>query len=567
MTRILCALLAALVASCAVVPDRPAPNGEPAHAQIAVTAHPLATQAALAMLDKGGTPADAAVAAQMVLGLVEPQSSGLGGGTFVMNWDAGSAKLTAYDGLASAPSQVTASLRTDIDGKLLPSESSQRGGRTVAVPGTLAVLAMVHARYGRLSWSELFEPAIRLAENGFPMPSYLHGIVVQPNAVKYLSDMQSLYFDAQGKALPVGATVRNPALAKTLRRIASGGPSAFLDGDGAQTIVDSAQRGFRPTLMSAQDLRDYRPAEREPICGPFLAFRVCTMPPSSFGGIVVLQVLQMVEARAAGHYDFDDAGFAHLYAEAGQLAQADRRKYVGDPDFVQVPTEALADPAYVRARAQLIDPDRAASRVQAGTPTGSIATLTPDASDPQTATSQIAIVDRAGNAMSITTTINLNFGSRLMADGFVLNNAMTNFSAAPKPGETIANQMAPRKRAVSSMAPTVVFDREGRPVVVGGSAGGGPIVDYIASSLIDMLANGRTPAQALARGHITTATAGKVQLEQGTSAAALAPALAAKGHQVEQVPLLSGLGFLKRTSEGWIGAADPRRDGKALGSD
>ena len=519
------------------------------------------------MLDKGGTPADAAVAAQMVLGLVEPQSSGLGGGTFVMNWDAGSAKLTAYDGLVSAPSQVTASLRTDTDGKLLPSEPSQRGGRTVGVPGTLAVLATLHARYGRLSWRELFEPAIELAENGFAMSPYLHGILVQPDAAKDHPDMQSLYFDAQGKALPVGATVRNPALARTLRRIATGGPSALLDGDGAQAIVESAQRGFRPTLLTAQDLREHRPAEREPVCAPFLAFRVCTMPPSSFGGIIVLQVLQMVEARAAGHFDFGDPSFVHLYAEAGQLAQADRRKYVGDPDFVKVPTAALADSAYVRARARLIDPDRAASNVQAGTPAGSLAALTPDAGDPQTATSQIAIVDRAGNAISVTTTINLNFGSRLMADGFVLNNALTNFSAAPKPGETIANQMAPRKRAVSSMAPTIVFDLEGRPVVVGGSAGGGPIVDYIASSLIDMLANGRTPAQALARGHVTTAAAGKVQLEKGTPAAALAPALAAMGHQVEQVPLLSGLGFLKRTPEGWIGAADPRRDGTAQGSD
>lgn len=557
-------LLTVLLASCAVAPVPPTGG---AHAQMAVTAHPLATRAALAMLDQGGTAADAAVAAQMVLGLVEPQSSGLGGGSLMLHWDAAAARLTAADGLAAAPAQVTASLRTDTDGQLLPGEPSQRGGRTVGVPGTLPMLADLHAGHGRLPWRALFQPAIQLAEQGFPMPPYLHGILALPDAAKNHPELRALYFDAEGRVLPVGTTVRNPALARTLRRIADGGPAAFLDGGGAQAIVAAAQRGFRPSLMTEQDLRDYRPAPREPVCAPFLAYRVCTMPPGSFGGVVVLQVLQMVQARAGGRYDFDDPAFVHLYAEAGKLAQADRRKYVGDPDFVAVPTVALAEPAYVSGRARLIDPDRAATTVQAGRPVGAIAALTPDDGDPKTATSQIAIVDRAGNAVSITTTINLNFGSRLMADGFVLNNALTNFSAAPKPGETLANQMAPHKRPVSSMAPTIVFDAAGRPVVVGGSAGGGPIVDYVASSLIEMLANDRTPAQALARGHVTTATPGKLGLEKGTPAAALATALAAKGHQVEVVPLVSGLGFLKRTPQGWIGAADPRRDGVALGSD
>ncbi|MBL0144208.1 MAG: gamma-glutamyltransferase family protein [Betaproteobacteria bacterium] len=532
---------------------------------MAATAHPLATRAALAMLDKGGSPIDAAIAAQMVLGLVEPQSSGLGGGTLVMNWDAASKRLASFDGLAAAPSRATASLRTDTDGKLLPSEPLQRSGRSVGVPGTLAVLAKVHARYGRLAWQEMFAPAIDLAENGFPMPRYLHSILAQPGAASNHPDMLSLYFAADGRPHPVGATIRNPAYAKTLRRIALGGPAAFLAGDGAKAIVASAQRGFKPTLMTGEDLLDYRAAERDPVCAPFLAYRVCTMAPPSFGGLFVLQVLQMVEARAGGRFDFDDAAFAHLYAEAGKLAQADRRRFVGDPDFVKVPVAELVNANYVRSRAAAIDPARAAKDVKPGSPAVQVASHTPDDGDPVSATSQMAIADRQGNAISITTTINLNFGSRLMVDGFVLNNALTNFSAAPKPGETIANQMAPRKRPVTSMAPTIVFDRDGLPVVVGGSAGGGPIVDYIAMSLIEMLANGRTPAEALARGHVTTAIPGKVQLESGTPATALAPALAAKGHTVEEARLLSGLGFLKRTREGWIGAADPRRDGVAMG--
>ncbi len=563
--------LSLLLASCAWAPHGLEPAAAPAAAtqiarrQIAVTAHPLATRAALAMLDQGGTAIDAAIAAQMVLGLVEPQSSGIGGGTLVMHWDAAGRRLSSFDGLAAAPAGVGASLRTDTDGKLLPGEALQRSGRAVGVPGTVAVLAKAHARHGKLAWRDLFAPAIAAAENGFPMPRYLHGILSLPDAAKNHPEFLSLYFGPDGKPHPVGTEIRHPQYARTMSRLANGGPAAFLDAGGAKAIVDAAQRGFRPTTMTEQDLREYRAEERDPVCARFLAYKVCTMAPPSFGGIVVLQVLQMVEARAGGRFDFDDANFAHLYAEAGKLAQADRRHFVGDPGFVNVPVAALVDPAYVAQRARGIDLAHAATDLRPGMPGPVNAALAPDASDPTTTTSQIAIADRAGNALSITTTINLNFGSRLTTDGFVLNNAMTNFSAAPPPGVTIANQMAPRKRPVTAMAPTIVFDKDDLPVVVGGAAGGGPIVDYIASTLIELLANDRSPAEALARGHLSTAVAGKLQLEMGTQAATLAPALATKGHAVQAVPLLSGLGFIKRVQGGWIGAADPRRDGDAMG--
>ncbi|MBK8325464.1 MAG: gamma-glutamyltransferase family protein [Betaproteobacteria bacterium] len=534
---------------------------------MAVTAHPLATQAALDMLARGGSPVDAAIAAQMVLGLVEPQSSGIGGGTLVMLWDEKARKLSSWDGLAAAPARATASLRTDVDGKLLPGgEPLSRSGRAVGVPGTLPVLRAVHERHGRLPWADLFAPAIAHAEAGFPIPKYLHGILAQPDGAANHAEWRSLYFDGEGRPLPVGTIVRNPAYAKTMQAIATQGPAAWLAGEGARAIVAAARRGLRSTLMTEQDVLDYRPAEREPVCAPFLAYRVCTMAPPSFGGIHVLQTLQMTAVRANGRFDFADPAFVHLYAEAGKLAQADRRRFVGDPGFVTVPVATLANPGYAMVRALSIDLARANPDPQPGIPMGGLAALESDASDPVTTTSQIAIADAAGNALSITTTINLNFGARLAPEGgFVLNNALTNFSAAPKPGETIANQMAPRKRPVTSMSPTIVFDADGRPVVVGGSAGGGPIVDYIASSLIEILANGRTPREALAAGHVSTAVAGKVQLEKGTPAEALAPGLAARGHDVQVVPLLSGLGFLKRTPEGWIGAADPRRDGVAMG--
>ncbi len=588
-------LAALLIASCATTPppapappkaataERPAIEArafrpdfavDQPQPRISVTAHPLASEAAEAMLARGGSPIDAAIAAQMVLGAVEPHASGIGGGTFILYWDAHAKQLKAYDGLAAAPGRVTASLRTDTDGTLLPSDPSQRGGRTVGIPGTVAVFAMAHARHGKLPWADLLTPAIRAAEEGFPLPPYVHSILALPGGAQNHPEMRSLYFGTDGKLLPIGTTIRNPEYARTLRRIAAGGPSAFLNGGGAKAILAAGQRGFRPSLMTEEDLRAYKAEERDPVCAPFLAYRVCTMSPPSFGGLAVLQILQLVEARAGGRFDFANPDFVHLYAEAGRLAQADRRKHVGDPAFVSVPTRALADPAYVKGRAALIDAGRARADHPAGEPlakrtaeapvfkeASALGALTPDESDPITTTSQLAVADANGNVVSVTTTLNLNFGSRLMADGFVLNNAMTNFSAAPKAGERIANQMEPRKRPVTSMAPTIVFDAKGEPILAGGSAGGGPIVDYIATGLIEILANGRTPRDALTQPRLTTAVQGKLQLENGTAIHALTPALTAKGHVVEGAALLSGAGFIQRTPKGWIGAADPRRDG------
>jgi gamma-glutamyltranspeptidase/glutathione hydrolase len=529
------------------------------------TAHPLATRAAADVLRRGGSPVDAAIAAQMVLGLVEPQSSGVGGGSVLLIWDAERGRLTSIDGLAAAPARVTPSLRTDTDGTPLPRVPVRLSGRAVGVPGTLPAFKMAHERFGRLPWRDLFAPAIRIAEEGFALPPYLNSILDTDNAAKRYPEFVPLYFGADGKVLPAGSIVRNPAYAQTMRRVAERGPEGLLDNGGASRIVAAAGRGFRPTLMTEQDLRDARAVEREPVCAPFLAYRICTMAPPSFGGVVVLQILQMLEARAGGRFDFDDPRFVHLYAEAGRLAQADRRRYVGDPAFSRVPTAALVAPDYVRERATLIDPARSNPEPQPGIFDVAALRVVPDDADQAPATSQIAIADAKGNAISVTTTINLNFGARLMADGFVLNNALINFSAAPKPGEYRANRMEPRKRPVSAMAPTIVFDRAGRPVAVGGSAGGGFIVDYIASSLIEMLANDRTPAAALSRGHVSTAAPGKLRLEEGTAAEKLAQVLAEKGHDIEVRPMVSGLGFLRRQGEGWLGAADPRRDGVAEG--
>ena len=447
-------------------------------AQVAVTtAHPMATEAALKMLQQGGSAIDAAIAAQLMLGLVESQSSGLGGGTFLMHWDAAQKSLTSLDGLAISPQKTTASLTTDVDGSQLPYASMGRGGRSAGVPGTLPLLAKAHAKFGKLTWPALFAPAIEAASKGFPMPAYMHQILSAPTAAKDHPDMLALYFDETQKVKPVGTLIANPDYAKTLQSIALKGPSAIW-ADGASTdFLAAVQRGFKPSLMTEDDLKNYPVEEREPLCGPYLRYRICVMAPPSFGGVVVLQVLQMLAEKSSLGTDFNQAEFAHAFAEAGKLAQADRHRYVADPAFFKVPAKALVNPAYVKQRAALIQSNTLPSYVP-GQPEALLAessgqTLASTAAPSADATSQLAVVDAQGNAVSMTTTNNLNFGSRILVQGYVLNNAMTNFTTSPKPGEIAPNKMEPRKRPVTSMVPTMVFDEAGQLVTLGGSAGGG----------------------------------------------------------------------------------------------
>jgi gamma-glutamyltranspeptidase/glutathione hydrolase len=540
-------------------------------AQVAVTtAHPMATEAALKMLQQGGSAIDAAIAAQLMLGLVESQSSGLGGGAFLMHWDAAQKSLTSLDGLAISPQKTTASLTTDVDGSQLPYESMSRGGRSAGVPGTLPLLANAHAKFGKMPWPALFVPAIEAASKGFPMPAYMHQVLSAPTAAKDHPDMLALYFDDAQKVKPVGTLIANPDYAKTLQRIALKGPSAIW-ADGASTeFLAAAQKGFKPSLMTEEDLKNYQVEEREPLCGPYLRYSVCVMAPPSFGGVVVLQVLQMLAEKSSLGTDFNQPEFAHAFAEAGKLAQVDRRRYVGDPAFFNVPAKALVNSAYVKQRAALIQsntlPSYAPGQPEAVLVESSSQALAQATAAPSAdATSQLAVVDVQGNAVSMTTTNNLNFGSRILVQGYVLNNAMTNFTTSPKPGEIAPNKMEPRKRPVTSMVPTMVFDEAGQLVTLGGSAGGGQIVDYVSANLVRMLANQLSPFEALAQGHISTALPNRVQLEKGTSAAQLAEALMAKGQKVDVVPMNSGMGFLKRAGNGWIGSADPRRDGVAWG--
>jgi gamma-glutamyltranspeptidase/glutathione hydrolase len=571
---VLAALVVALTA-CSTPGDRPLPAAPvpvaaEARATVASSAHPLATEAALQMLAEGGTAVDATIAAQMVLGLVEPQSSGIGGGLLMLVWDAPGQRLRGYDGLASAPARSTAGLRVDTDGRTLPLNDVSRGGRSVGVPGALMALELAHRQHGRLPWARLFEPAIRLASQGYPLAPYAQGILARDPGAKDHPEFRADHFDGQGQALPAGTVLRNAAYADTLKAVASQGVTAFWRNGAAKRLVDAAQRGAHPSLMTVEDILGYRAVEREALCAPVRALRVCAFGPPSFGGVTVLQMLQMVAERhpQLAPADLDNAAFWHTYVEAGRMAQADRRQYVGDPDQVAVPAVALTAPAYLRERAARIDPQRAAPSVRPGNPGGAAVSQAPGPDDTGASadqTSQIVVVDAAGSIASTTTTINLNFGSRLRVDGYVLNNALTNFGPAPEAGRPQPNQMAPGKRPVTSMSPVVVFDPKGQPVLAGGLAGGGQIVDYIARSLIEMMWLERSPAQVLAAGHVTTALAPRAQLESGPPRAALATGLRALGHEVVVEPTVSGAGFVRRVPGGWIGAADPRRDGVALG--
>lgn len=549
--------LARILAACALCAAATT-QAQPASGMVAA-ANPLAAAAGLDVLKRGGSVVDAAIAVQMVLTVVEPQSSGLGGGTLMLVWDQDSGALSALDGLAAAPARTTASLRTDVNGDTLPLKDVARHGRAVGVPGTVRVMALAHQRHGKLPWASLFQAGIRSAEDGFPMSPYLHDSLQRLPQLAENPAIRNVFYDASGQVLPVGATVRNPLLADALRKVAAD-PEAINQGALTADVLAAIGAGKYPSLIQAADLAAYRPVERTPICGPFLSWKVCTFPPPSFGGVSVLQQLGMLAARRIDTLAPGSAAADHLLIDTARIARADRLAYIGDPALIKAPVRQLIAPDYVRERAALLS-GKAVTSPRPGVFAGVPAPAGADAPG-TTETSQVAIVDARGNALSMTTTINLNFGSWLMPHGFFLNNALTNFSSAH--GKGAPNAMAPNKRPVTSMAPTMVFDGDGRLALVTGSAGGGYIVDYIAQAVVGILAWGLRPADALALPHVA-GNSGRSQVEKGGVATDTIAQLAARGHKIKQVDMKSGAAAIRVTPQGLDGAADPRRDGAALG--
>ena len=532
-----------------------------------VAAHPLAAEAGLAILRKGGSAVDAGIAVQMVLNLVEPQSSGLGGGGYILYWDAGSKQLASIDGRETAPAAATPELFLDADGKPLPRDAAMASGLSIGVPGALAALALAHDKYGKLPWAELFEPAIALAREGFPISPRLAQMLAEADPQSFAPDARAYFFDAQGRPWPVGYKLANPALADTFETIARDGAKAFYQGDIAKDIASAVQNDPRkPGKLAAEDIASYRAIEREPICAPYRAHKICGMGPSSSGGVTVAQVLGIVEPFNLGPAPLG-ARATHVIAEAERLAFADRARYLADTDFVPVPLAGLLDPTYLAERRALINPERALANVAAGSPPNvKQGAFGNDHSVEKSGTSHISIVDDAGDAFSMTTTIENAFGARTMVRGFLLNNQLTDFSFEPvdEEGHPVANRVEPGKRPRSALDPAIVFGEAGDLRYVLGSPGGPAIILYNVKTILALIEWGLDPAQASALVNFGS-TEDVVLLEPGAAWDPLAASLDAMGHAVRRVPMTSGEHVIAVTPQGLEGGADPRREGVALG--
>jgi gamma-glutamyltranspeptidase / glutathione hydrolase len=532
-------------------------------------ANPLAVDAGFAMLAQGGNAVDAAIAVQLVLGLVEPQSSGLGGGAFMLIHDAKKRRLFAYDGRETAPAAAQPDRFLDRGGKPMAFDAAVVGGRSVGVPGTVALLYETHQRHGKLPWARLFAPAIALAEQGFKVSPRLHTLIAaerhldQPRARAY-------FYDTRGEPLEVGALLRNPAYAATLRRLASGDIKAFYEGDIARDIVATVRsHPNNPGDMTLADVASYRVKRREPVCGSYRAYKVCGMPLPSSGGLTMLQILAMLETwdlRAMGPATFWSV---HFISEADRLAYADRNVYMADPDFY-TPPAGLLDRNYLAQRAQTIRSDASMVHAKPGEPPARESQRKvawgESAGAELPSTSHISVVDAYGNAASMTTTIEAGFGSRLMTEsGFLLNNELTDFSFTPvDEGKPVANRVEPRKRPRSSMAPTIVYDAQGRIYMVAGSPGGSQIINYVVKTLVAVIDWGLAPQQAISLANFGSRN-GPTELELNTPVATLAPKLQAIGHETSVMEQTSGTQSIVRTPRGWIGGADPRREGTVRG--
>ncbi|RZS77195.1 gamma-glutamyltransferase [Pigmentiphaga kullae] len=537
---------------------------------MAATAHPLATRAAYRVLERGGSAVDAAIAAQMMLGLVEPQSSGLGGGAFLVHYDASRDRVTVFDGRETAPAAANDE-RFMRGGRPMRFALAVDSGKSVGVPGLLRALELAHRQHGKLPWSALFDDAIDRARRGFPVSQRLAALLRDNERLAAQPAARAYFFHADGSALREGERLRNPELARTMASIAREGADAFYRGPLARAMVEAVRAHARPGDLSTEDLARYQARERAALCGAYRTYVVCGAPPPGSGGLAVLQMLALLEATPIARAAPESLAAVHYFSEAGRLAYADRDRYVADPDFVDVPVAALLDPAYLARRAALISADRSMGRAEPGEPVrGALARHGVDDTPALPSTTHLSIVDAQGNAVAMTSTIEQAFGSKILVGGFLLNNELTDFALSPRDdrGVPVANRVEPGKRPRSTMAPTIVLRAGGetpRLRLVAGSPGGSAIANYVARTLLANLAWGLDIQTAIdlphygSRNHAT-------ELESDTRLEGLAPALRAMGHPVAVSAMPSGLHGIEVLSNGLLRAgADPRREGIASG--
>ncbi len=552
MVRTVIALLALFVTSPLV-----------ARGGVVSSADPRASAAGQEILKAGGSAADAEMAMMLALTVVEPQSSGIGGGGLILYHDAKTGKIFTIDGREKAPTAAKPERFLGTDGKPLPFIQAFPGGLSVGVPGNIRLMARVHQRWGKLPWSALFQPAIRLAESYQVSRSMADRLRDVAGLWKDFPEARALFWDGDGPKAP-GAIVKNPALANLLRRIATEGPDAFYAGQNAQAIVGATTLTTRnPADITLADLAAYQAKDRPAVCMKYRIYKVCGMGPPSSGATTVLQMLGMLQRFDMKALGPDNAQSWHLIAEAMQLAYADREKYLGDPDFVTVPVAGLLDPKYVAIRSALISPTKSRSSYEAGTPPGA-APRTAAISSEIGGTTHFVAVDGAGNVASMTSTVESIFGSQLIANGMILNNELTDFTFAPvKDGAPVANAVAAGKRPLSSMSPTIVYDAKGKVVFAVGSAGGKRIIMHVMKALVGKLDWGLSAADALALPNIYFGGAA-ILVEKGTKLDAMSGDLARLGQTVVSSDLGSKLNAIERTPTGWRGAADPRSEGSAV---
>ena len=529
-------------------------------------ADPRAAEAGREILAQGGSAADAALATMLALTVVEPQSSGIGGGSFLVYHDAATGRVSTYDARERAPAAAGPAYFLGPDGKPLAHEAAVPGGRSVGVPGNIRQLELAHERHGKLAWAKLFGPAIRLARDGFAITPRMRRALANGAELAAMTPWaRAQFFEADGQPKPVGAVVRNPDLARFLETLAARGPDYFYTGPAAEALVRTVRGAARnPSSMTVGDLASYDAKQRPPVCGAYRVYRICGMGPPSSGATTVFAILKQLERFDLKAMGKDDPAAWHLIAESMRLAYADREAFIGDPDYVRVPVAGLMDSAYLASRSRLIAPDRSIPHVTAGNPPGA-PRVTAAADDEVPATSHMVAVDKAGNVASLTSTIEGAWGSGLTVNGFFLNNELTDFSFAPEAGGApAANRVEGGKRPRSSMSPTIVYGPDGAVRIAVGAAGGPTIIAQVAKTLIAVLDWGVSAQEAIAL-PVIMGVGDRALVERGTSLEAMAPALTALGDRIVLVEPGFKANAIERVSGRWVGAADPRSEGVAVG--